>query len=595
MLTYTAPLRDMRFVIEEWLDAPSAWACMPTFAELDASIAAQVLDEAARFVSDRLAPLNAPGDREGVQFSGGAVSMPKGFAAAYQDYVAAGWPALAADPSHGGQGLPQLLNVALVEMLAAANHAWLMSPGLSEGAAECVRVHGSDWLKARYLDKLVSGEWLSTMCLTEAQAGSDLGRIATKAVPHHDPNDAETAYKISGTKIFISGGDHDLTANILHLVLARLPDAPAGTRGLSLFLVPKLLEQDGVWQANGVTCSGIEEKMGLKASPTCTLSFDNALGWLVGEAHRGLQAMFVMMNAARLQVAMQGLGHAETARQWATAYAVDRRQSRAVGRRDRTECAHESDAIILLPAIRRILLDLRCVVEGERMVGYWLAHWLDLAAAHADPEQRREAALFASLLTPVAKASFTANGFEAASKALQVFGGYGYMHEFGIEQTLRDSRVTMIYEGTNEVQAIDFVVRKVIGDEGKALRRLLEVISAESETGECGETGRSARQLALLCEQTRTTAAALIAESGDDPELPYRVAADFLAMMDLLLQAYAWTRTLRLTMSRNTSQFHVEKSEIARHFFNYRLCEFEYRRNLVDCARRCTLPLLRES
>ncbi|CAG2159025.1 acyl-CoA dehydrogenase family protein [Cupriavidus numazuensis] len=590
MRTYTAPLRDMSFVIDEWLGAPSDWASMPKFSELDAGTAAQVLEEAARFARGRLAPLNASGDLEGARFSDGAVRMPEGFAAAYRDYAAGGWPGLAAEPEEGGQGLPQLLNVAWIEMLAAANHAWLMSPGLSHGAAECLREHGSPWLKAQYLDKLVSGECLSSMCLTEAQAGSDLGLIAAKAVPADTRQEAEPAYRITGTKIFITGGDHDLTPNIVHLVLARLPDAPAGSRGLSLFLVPKRRESAAQPEMNAVTCQGIEKKMGPKASPTCTMQFDGALGWMVGQPHRGLQAMFVMMNAARLQVAMQGLGHAESATQCAIAYAADRRQSRAVGSAAHAGQPSRADAIILLPAIRRALLDLHCVAEGARMVGYWLAHCLDLAAAAPESGRREEAALLASLLTPVAKASFTEAGFQSASKAMQVLGGYGYMHEFGVEQTLRDSRVSMIYEGTNEVQAVDFVVRKTIADSGKGLNRLLDVVRKEAEAATCDETRRVAQQLLRLCDQTAAAAAALIAESEPDPELSYRVAGDFLAMVDILLHTFAWARAFRIARPLADSPFYARKCETARYFFAYRLGDFDYRRSLVERGRANVLP-----
>ena len=591
-LDYQVPLRDMRFVIDEWIEAPAWWRSVPAWEDLDSATAQQVLEEAARFVMERIAPLNQAGDLEGCRFEGGEVSMPTGFREAYADFVAAGWPTLALDADAGGQGLPQLLEVALQEMLAAANHAWLMSPGLTHGATACLMAHGSDALKRDWLPKIASGEWLATMCLTEPQAGSDLALLRARATP----DAAHGAWRIDGNKIFITGGDHDLTENIVHLVLARLPDAPAGTKGLSLFVVPKwTFGETGERVRNGVHCEGVEKKMGLKASPTCSMRFEHALGWLVGEPHRGLASMFVMMNAARLQVAMQGVGHAQLAWQRAHAYAHERVQMRAVSAPAHCEGGPAQAAPIAFhPAMRRILLDLRATVEGERAIGYWIGYWLDVAARHPDANERQAAGQLASLLTPVAKAFFTANGFAAASSALQVFGGYGYIHEYGVEQTVRDSRVGMLYEGTNEIQAIDLLVRKVLGDGGEALRALLAHVTAE--VARCVAShdhalrGAGARLDALAADVQRITDE-IGQGSADDRELTYRVADDYLALIGWLLLAFAWARTLRIALNAPADDpFYAEKRVTAHYFFAYPLAAFDHRLRLIEAGCRVPLP-----
>lgn len=591
-LDYRVPLRDMRFVIDEWIGAPAWWRSVPVWEDLDSAMAQQVLEEAARFVVERIAPLNAAGDLEGCRFEGGEVTMPAGFREAYADFVAAGWPTLALDIGAGGQGLPQLLEAALQEMLAAANHAWLMSPGLTHGAAACLMAHGSDALQRDWLPKVASGEWLTTMCLSEPQAGSDLSLLRARAMPEPERD----AWRIQGSKIFISGGDHDLTDNIVHLVLARLPHSPAGTRGLSLFVVPKWIAgANGERVRNGVHCEGIEKKMGLKASPTCSMHFDNALGWLVGEPHRGLASMFVMMNAARLQVAMQGVGHAQVAWQRAHAYAHERAQMRAVSAPANYEGEPGQAAPIAFhPAMRRILLDLRATVEGERAIGYWIGYWLDVAARHPEAQERQAAGQLASLLTPIAKAFFTANGFAAASNALQVFGGYGYIHEYGVEQTVRDSRVAMLYEGTNEIQGIDLLVRKVLGDGGEALRGLLAHVNGEATS--CAASGDAvlhdvgARLQALVAEVQRITGE-IERGSMSDRELPYRVADDYLALLGWLLLAFAWARTLRIVLDAAANDpFYAEKRSTAQYFFAYPLAAFDHRLSLIEAGCREPLP-----
>lgn len=585
MWHYQAPLRDMRFVIEEWLAAPADWRRMPAFESLDSELAAQVVEEAGRFASGVLAPLNAPGDRQGCRFDDGLVSTPDGFPAAYRAFVDGGWAALACAVEDGGQGLPQLLNAALLEMIYSTNHAWAMYPGIAHGAYECLRAHGSPELRERYLAAIVSGEILPTMCLTEPQAGSDVGLLRSRAEPA-----ADGSYRISGGKLFASGGEHDLTENILHLVLARLPGAPPGSRGISLFLVPKRLP-DG--RRNAVRCDGIEHKLGIRGSATCTLSFERAEGWLLGEPHKGLAAMFVMMNSARLHVGLQGLGHAEAAWQNAAQYAAERCQMRAV-RRPEGSAEAPADPIHYHPAMRRTLLELRTLTEGMRALGYWTAHLLDQAEQGADPARRARALGRAMLLTPLVKAFFTEQGFRLASAALQVFGGYGYVQEYAIEQTLRDSRIALIYEGSNEIQANDLLLRKVLGDGGTVLRDLLEDFRAEAEIAAVSpECGAFAAALGQYCDRLSTATEGLAAAAARDPERPYRAAGDFLRLLGLVALAFAWTRSARLAAGRTDDPFYAGKLESAAFFFAYLLPEADHRLALIEASRQ-PLPFLPE-
>ena len=533
---YDAPLREMRFVIEQVLQAPQQWQALPALADLDMDTAAEVLAQAARFTSELLQPLNGPGDRQGCRLVDGRVTTPDGFAAAWRAFVDGGWPALAVGPEHGGQGLPQLLNAALFEMLAAANHGWTMYPGLLHGACETLLHHGSAELKATYLPKLVSGEWLAAMALTEPQAGSDLGGVRTAAVPQ-----ADGSLAVSGGKIFISGGDHDLSDNIVHLVLCRLPDAPAGSKGLSLALVPAVLP-DG--RRNSVFCDGLEHKLGIHGSATCVMRYEAATGWLVGEPNRGLAAMFLMMNAARLHVALQGLGHLEMAQQNARRYALERQQFRG--------------PIAQQPAMRRTLLNLQAVAEGLRVLMYRGAMRLDEAEHHPDPARRAAAAAEASILTPVLKAFGTQQGFQGASDALQVWGGYGYVAEYGIEQTLRDARIAMIYEGTNEIQAIDLLQRKLLGSAGPAFEALLRDLHTAVDDSAAGQALQAQLQAASAALQ------AVRAQAAADAEAPLRVADDFLAGTGHLLLAWAWCATQRAARSGSTA-WHAERGAVARH------------------------------
>jgi len=525
MNAYTPRTDDMHFVLSRVLQAPAQLQALPAFGEVDPELVQQVLDEAGKFVCEVIAPLNRDGDEIGAQWKDGAVTMPPGFKDAYQSFWQSGWPALSASTDDGGQGLPSVLEAMLYEMLSAANHGWTMAPGLLHGAYECIKHHASEDLKAQYLEKVATGEWLATMCLTEPHAGSDLGLCRTKAVPQPDGT-----YLLSGTKIFISGGEHDLTDNIVHLVLARLPDAPPGPKGLSLFLVPKFYP-DG--QRSAVHCERIEEKMGLHGSPTCVMRFDDAASRIVGEPGKGLNAMFVMMNAARLHVALQGIGLLDAAWQKADAYSQERRQMRAPGK---GKSAAEADLIAEHPAMRRILDTQRAWVDAGRVLAYKTAIELD-QIKHGAPEAQPFAQRWCALVTPIMKAVFTHQAFHGGSDCLQVFGGHGYVREWGIEQHIRDARVAMIYEGTNEIQAIDLLVRKVLADGGQGLNALLDFVEADIPAKSASRTAAVARIGAL-----RAVTQQIVQAAPKDAQLPFRVADDYLRACALVLLDWAWQR-----------------------------------------------------
>ncbi|TSA12986.1 MAG: acyl-CoA dehydrogenase [Comamonadaceae bacterium] len=528
---------EMLYVLTQVVHAERRLQELPAHAEVDAELMAQLMDEAGKFVASVIAPLNRIGDETGARWSDGAVTMPPGFRDAYQAFWQAGWPALAAAPEDGGQGLPAVLEAMLFEMLSAANHAWTMAPDLLHGAYDCLKAHGTQELKDRYLDKLASGEWLPTMCLTEPHAGSDLGLVSTRAVAQTDGS-----YRISGSKIFISSGEHDLSDNIVHLVLARLPDAPPGPKGLSLFLVPKFLP-DGARSA--VHCERIEEKMGLHGSATCVMRFEAATGWLIGESGRGLNAMFVMMNSARLHVALQGIGLLEAAWQKADEYSRERRQMRAPGRkaaqaRSNAAVASAADLIGEHPAMRRILDSQRAWIDAGRVIAYRTALELDIAKQHPSSERREAAQRWCSLSTPILKAIFTQQAFYGGSECLQVFGGHGYVRESGIEQHVRDARVTMIYEGSNEIQAIDLLLRKVLPDGAFAFNGWLAELGAELDPAVPAQA-RLLSRLTSLREHTQR----LLQAAAQDDTLAYWLAEDFLHAVGLTLVDWAWTQIER--------------------------------------------------
>jgi alkylation response protein AidB-like acyl-CoA dehydrogenase len=560
---YAAPLADMRFALDAVLQAPRSWQACPPFADLDGDTAAAVLEEAARLASGVLQPINAAADLQGCTLdAAGQVHTPAGYRQAYQAFVDGGWPALPCSPDWGGQGLPLLLDAAVREMLSACNHAWNMYPDLLHGAYETLKAHGSSELQARYLADIASGRTLAAMALTEPQAGSDLGALRTRAEPQ-----ADGSLRISGQKIFISGGDHDLTPQIVHLVLCRLPDAPPGSKGLSLALVPKWLP-DGT--RNAMHCDGIEKKMGIKGSATCAMRYEAATGWLVGQPHKGLAAMFLMMNSARLHVGLQGLGHQEMATQNALRHAAEREQFRS--------------PIAQMPAMRHALLRLQVCTETHRLLAYRAALALDEAAHHADPAQRARQGRAAALLTPVVKAACTRQGFDSASAALQVFGGYGYTHDYGVEQTLRDARIAMVYEGTNEIQAIDLLQRKVLADGGQALFELLDELDAEASR--CAAQESLADFAQALSAQTaaaraasqgllawQADAAARAADAPADRDRPLRVADDYLAGLTHTLMAWAMAASARAAVACSDGAFAQAKTQRMRYGVQWLLPE----------------------
>ncbi|WP_373847542.1 acyl-CoA dehydrogenase [Delftia acidovorans] len=582
---YQPPLQDIRFVQQHWLGAEADWRRMPAHEALDQETADMVVEAAGRFCADVLAPLNGPADLQGCRLEEGRVRTPDGFPEAYAAFVEAGWPALACAPEAGGQGLPQLLDAALHEMLASANHGWTMYPGILHGAYACLHAHGDAHLRATYLPHIVSGRWLATMCLTEPQAGSDLGLLRSQARPRSDGS-----YSLDGSKIFISGGDQDMSENIVHLVLARLPDAPAGTRGLSLFLAPRGIPQDGGgFLPNAIHCDGIEKKMGIKGSATCAMRFEGAQAWLVGQPHQGLAAMFVMMNSARLHVGLQGLGHAEMAWQLARAYAAERRQMRAQPRP--ADAQGPADPIALQPAVQRMLADLRVWTEGMRAIAGWVAHQLDLAEQAPDAEERAQAHALASLLTPVVKSFFTERGFALASEALQVFGGYGYVHEYRIEQTLRDARIAMIYEGTNQIQALDLLQRKVAASGGAALAPLLAALREEAAACEAaGMEPGLAGALRSWSDRTEALTGALCARAAGDAPLLARCAEDYLRLVGTLCMAFAWARAARVSQPLADPALRRSKADSAAWFFAHGLLDAEHWLRRTESAARTPLP-----
>jgi len=572
----------MQFVLNDVLRAPRALSELPPFSEVDADLIQQVAEEAGRFAKEVLFPTNSVGDAQGCRLTEQGVVTPDGFRDAYQQFVAGGWPALACDPAYGGQGLPHTLNVILYEMLCSANQAWTMFPGLLQGAYECLHQHASQELKDRYLPRIVSGEWLATMCLTEAHAGSDLGLLRTRAVPQEDGS-----VRITGNKIFISGGDSDLTENIVHLVLARLPDAPPGSKGISLFLVPKFLPEGSneLGKKNNVLCVGLEHKMGIHGSPTCSMDFDEATGWLVGEPHKGLAAMFVMMNSARLHVGIQGLGIAEAAYQNALAYAQERLQMRAAVRPANRK-NKPADPIIMHPPVQRLLMTQRAYVEGSRMMALYCGVLLDQAAHHPDSARRTQAEERLALLTPVVKALMTDQGFEGASMALQVFGGHGYVRETGIEQYLRDSRIAMIYEGTNEIQAVDLLLRKILGDGGARLQDFFDEIKHTTSEEAGGEMETYAQRLNRLLADTGEVLTHIGQLANSDASLPFMLAPDVLRLLGHCALAWLWLQAGAVAVAGDSGdlRFYQAKVHTARYYFDFVLPEADQRLNILRSA-----------
>jgi alkylation response protein AidB-like acyl-CoA dehydrogenase len=586
MPAYKAPTDDMLFLLRDVFDAPAIFAAMPAYSEVDDGLIEAILGEAAKFCENELAPINRGADEAGCRLEGGAVRTAPGFREAYGSYVEGGWPGLSLPAEYGGQGLPKTLQFLVDEMISGANMAFGLFPGLTRGAVEAIEAHGSEELKARWLPAMVSGRWTGAMCLTEPQAGTDLGALRTRAQPA-----ADGSWRITGTKIFITNGDHDLADNIVHLVLARLPDAPEGTRGISLFLVPKMLVGDdgGLRGANGVSCGSLEHKMGIKASPTCVMNFDEATGWLVGEPNKGLAAMFTMMNSERLFVGVQGIGIAGAAYQAAAAYAKERIQGRdpATGR---------PVPIIAHADVRRNLLTARAWAEGMRALAVWTSLQLDRAAHHPDSGARAEAEGLVALITPVIKAAGSDFGLEAAIAAQQVFGGHGYVREWGMEQFVRDVRIAQIYEGTNGVQALDLVARKLFADGGALPRRFFALVERLlSQTA--GETRLdayredAARALALLRRVTTS-----LGGLAKNPVALSAAATDYLRLFALIAQAWMWLWMARSALIRPEDDVLREgKLALATFFFHRLLPQTESLAAAVQSGGEAVMSLTEEA
>ena len=589
MAHYTPPLRDMRFVMHEVFNVSAELRLLPRHADIDADTINAVLEEGGKFAAEVAFPLNISGDAEGCTLDQTTheVTPPKGFKAAYAKYVEGGWPALSCDPEYGGQGLPFVVNQCLYEMLNSANQAWTMYPGLSHGAYECLHAHGTPEQKATFLPKLTSGEWTGTMCLTEPQCGTDLGLLRTKAEPQ-----ADGSYKLTGQKIFISAGEHDLTSNIVHLVLARLPDSPAGSKGISLFIVPKfMVKADGsVGERNSIFCSALEHKMGINGNATCQMILEGASGTLVGQPHKGLAAMFVMMNAARLGVGNQGLGLTEVAYQNAVAYAKDRVQMRSLSGPKHPE--QPADNIIVHPDVRKMLLTARAYAEGGRALAIYIALLLDKEISSDDEDERKECADLVALLTPIVKAFLTDNAWAATSHCLQVFGGHGYIKEWGMEQYVRDARINMIYEGTNTIQSLDLLGRKVLQDNGAKLKKFGKLVTEFIEDEGTNEAMQEfINPLAELGDKVTKLTTELGMKAFANADEVGAAAVDYLRVCGHLVFAYFFARMAKIALEKQNSgdPFYSAKLHTARFYFAKLLPETA---GLIRSARSGLAPLM---
>ncbi len=569
MTIYTPPLRDMQFVMHEVLNVTADLQAMPAHAEMDVDTINAVLEEGGKFAAEVLLPLNQSGDAASCQLDPVTheVTTPAGFKAAYAQYIEGGWAALACDPEFGGQGLPLVVNQCFYEMMNSANQAWTMYPGLTHGAYAALYTHGTPEQKATYLHKMTSGEWTGTMCLTEPHCGTDLGLMRSKAEPQ-----ADGTFRITGTKIFISAGEHDMAANIIHLVLARLPDAPPGIKGVSLFIVPKyLVNADGTLGArNPIFASRLEHKMGIKANASAQIEIDGAIGTLVGQPHKGMQGMFVMMNAARLGVGNQSLGLTEVAFQNALAYAKDRLQMRSLtGPKAKDQPA---DPIIVHPDVRKMLLTAKAYAEGGRALMYFSSMLLEKEYGHPDEKVRKEAGELLALLTPIVKAFITDNGWTATSACMQVFGGHGYITDNGMEQFVRDARINMIYEGTNTIQSLDLLGRKVLGNNGATLKKFGKLIGAlVAEEGVNEKMAEFITPIAILGDQMTKFTTELGFKGFQNPDEVGAAAVDYLRVAGHLVFGYFWARMAQVALQKiaagSTDPFYVAKLQTARFYF----------------------------
>ncbi|PWB30511.1 acyl-CoA dehydrogenase [Pseudomonas sp. SDI] len=563
MADYKAPLRDMRFVLNEVFEVNKLWAQLPGLAEVvDEETALAVLEEAGKVTSKTIAPLSRAADEEGCHFDNGSVRTPAGFIDAYRTYAEGGWVGVGGDPAYGGMGMPKVISAQVEEMVNSSSLAFGLYPMLTAGACLSINAHASDALKEKYLPNMYAGVWAGSMCLTEPHAGTDLGIIRTKAEPQ-----ADGSYKVSGTKIFITGGEHDLTENIIHLVLAKLPDAPAGPKGISLFLVPKFMVNDdgSLGARNPANCGSIEHKMGIQASATCVMNFDEAVGYLVGEPNKGLAAMFTMMNYERLGVGIQGLASAERSYQNAVEYARDRLQSRSpAGPQAKDKVA---DPIIVHPDVRRMLLTMKALNEGGRAFSTYVAMQLDTAKFSEDATTRKRGEDLVALLTPVAKAFLTDVGLESAVHGQQIFGGHGYIREWGQEQLVRDVRITQIYEGTNGIQALDLMGRKVVASGGALYQLFADEI--RHFTGTADEAlGEFVRPLNAALDSLDELTAWVLDRAKSNPNEIGAASVEYLHAFGYVAYAYMWALMARSALAKQgEDDFYASKLGTARFYF----------------------------
>ncbi|GAA4354617.1 acyl-CoA dehydrogenase family protein [Kangiella marina] len=528
-MQYQAPVDDMMFLVKDVFSLTKRLGDIADFSDFDDELYAAILEEAGKFASGVLQPINRSGDEEGCQYKDGVVTTPKGFKEAYQAYVEGGWQSITADPNYGGQGLPKALHVLIEEMFYSANTSFCLYGSLTGGATQLLQAHADDATKQQYLPNLISGQWSGSMCLTEAHAGSDLGLLKTKAEPNDDGS-----YSLEGSKIFITGGEHDMAENIIHLVLARLPDAPAGPKGISLFLVPKFLVNDdgSLGERNGIECGSIEHKMGIKASSTCVMNMDNAKGWLIGPPHQGLRCMFTMMNLERLSIGIQGIGLGEMSFQQADTYARERLQGKASD-------GEAPAALIKHGDVQRMLNTMESFNKAGRALAVWLGSYLDVTFHSDDKEAVKTADIMSAWLTPIAKAYFTDAGYETCTIGQQVFGGHGYVREWGMEQHVRDCRIAQIYEGTNGIQALDLIGRKLIGSRGESLQVFLSEIKVDLET----LPGSAHKEKVVeLLKELEALSLHIMEQSQSDAEIPQLVACDYLHYVALVTYAYLWLK-----------------------------------------------------
>tara|TARA_R110002073_G_scaffold200030_6_gene359152 strand:+ start:5704 stop:7491 length:1788 start_codon:yes stop_codon:yes gene_type:complete len=567
MPQYTAPLRDINFVLKDVLNSDKHFASLASREEVSEDLMDAIISEGAKFSENVLSPLNQVGDQQGCTWSESGVTTPEGFKEAYQQYAEGGWPSMTANPQFGGQGLPNSLGLVVTEMVSSACWAWGMYTGLSQSAARLLEVYASDELQETYLEKMTSGTWGGTMCLTESHCGSDLGLLRTKAEMN-----ADGSYNVTGTKIFISGGEHDMMENIIHLVLARVEDAPSGTKGISLFVVPKFLpdENGDVGERNGVHCGSIEHKMGIKASATCVMNFDSAKGFLVGEENRGLNAMFHMMNSARLGTALQGLSAGEASFQGALEYARDRLQMRSLSGPKNPD--GPADPLIVHADVRRMLLTQKAFAEGSRAFIYWVAQLVDTFYFSGDEQARRDAEELSELLTPIAKAFVTETGLESANYGMQVFGGHGFISEWGMEQIVRDLRISTLYEGTTGIQALDLLGRKVMGSGGKQLMVFTKIIHQFcKEQKDKPGMAPFVEKLAELNAEWGDITAKLGEKAMSNADEVGAASVDYLMYSGYVSLAYMWARMASVALDGDADDAFLKAKVQTAQFYYQRL------------------------